>query len=701
MGCLQQQRWLLAWVHSIPHWPLQRVRSSLYALRDNYPTTSLIRETHQMSPKLTIGMATYDDYDGCYFTLQALRMYHVLTDVELLVVDNQPGSAGSETLRNQMAYFMQRYTAGVRYVAAPEVVGTSAPRNLVFEEARGEFVVCMDSHEFLAPGAVLALLNWWDNNRDCRDLIHGPMMMDDLFQVMTHFHDVWRDAMWGTWGCAWEWRDCPLRTTFQVPNFTVLDEGGRAAFYTLTLNPQKLDLNVDVPYSGHEGPLEALGARRLGYRAEDDFQIPGQGLGLFSCRKDAWLGFNPLFRGFGGEEMYIHHKYRRAGHVTRCLGFLKWMHRFGRPKGSTYPLNSFDRVRNYVIGHQELELPLDRVYEHFVHGGRFTQPEWDHLIANPKNPNPPNKESLPKQVLTLDLLYHGTKNSQGSYFKEHMDTIKELASQSETVEEVSRFHDTAIALVAGQPKRMRSHFFGSNRATPAYETLMGLKGNTDWVIVHQEEYFRQFEIEDCDLLLYKTDHCEHNLYKNLSHWAPQVKRWIILHDTVRNSERLDDGSAGYAPAMRSFVRDNPEWFVYRHLKENVGLTVLGRLASDRPTEEIKGVWYPGEGPGTELTNILKVLEIVPNAYCDCAQHANDMDVWGVDGCKERRTQIIAFLKAGFERWGWKEKLAAAATAVTSGLAFKVSWLDPFGDLVDEGIRRAEEKESQKKKEPTI
>src|SRR5262245_29501083 len=26
--------------------------------------------------KLTVGMATYDDYDGVYFTLQAIRLYH-------------------------------------------------------------------------------------------------------------------------------------------------------------------------------------------------------------------------------------------------------------------------------------------------------------------------------------------------------------------------------------------------------------------------------------------------------------------------------------------------------------------------------------------------------------------------------------------------------------------------------------------------
>ena len=37
---------------------------------------------------LTIGMATYDDFDGVYFTIQALRLYQDLTNSEILVVDN-------------------------------------------------------------------------------------------------------------------------------------------------------------------------------------------------------------------------------------------------------------------------------------------------------------------------------------------------------------------------------------------------------------------------------------------------------------------------------------------------------------------------------------------------------------------------------------------------------------------------------------
>ena len=37
---------------------------------------------------LTIGVPTYDDFDGLFFTLQALRAYQDLDDTEVLVVDN-------------------------------------------------------------------------------------------------------------------------------------------------------------------------------------------------------------------------------------------------------------------------------------------------------------------------------------------------------------------------------------------------------------------------------------------------------------------------------------------------------------------------------------------------------------------------------------------------------------------------------------
>src|SRR5690606_30355244 len=124
----------------------------------------------------------------------------------------------------------------------------------------------------------------------------------------------------------------------------------------------------DVPYAGHERALREAGWRPLGLDDGDEFEIPGLGCGLIACRKTAWPGFNPDFRGFGGEEMYLHEKFRQRGDRCLCLGFLKWVHKFARPGGVKYPLSRWSKVRNYVLGHQELGLPLDRVYEHFVAG---------------------------------------------------------------------------------------------------------------------------------------------------------------------------------------------------------------------------------------------------------------------------------------------------------------------------------------------
>src|SRR3954466_14497827 len=94
---------------------------------------------------LTIGMPAYNDFDGVYFTIQALRLYQDLADTELLVVDNY----GCEHTR--------RFVDGVRqarYILATEAVGTAAAKNWVFAEARGDAVLCCDSHVLSAPGTV-------------------------------------------------------------------------------------------------------------------------------------------------------------------------------------------------------------------------------------------------------------------------------------------------------------------------------------------------------------------------------------------------------------------------------------------------------------------------------------------------------------------------------------------------------------------
>ncbi|MEO7522289.1 MAG: glycosyltransferase family A protein [Gemmatimonas sp.] len=240
---------------------------------------------------LTVGMATYNDFDGVYFTLQSLRMYHDMRDVELLVIDNY----GCEHTRS----LVEGWSAG-RYLRRTDVQGTAAPRDLVFREAAGRMVLCCDSHVLFPPGVLSRLQEFSAANPDCDDLLQGPMLYDDLQAISTHLDPVWRDEFWGTWAT----------------------------------DPRGLDPNGEP------------------------FEIPMQGLGVFACRKSAWLGFNPRFRGFGGEEGYIHEKFRQAGRRTLCLPWLRWMHRFGRPAGVPYTLTVDDKFRNYMIGHVELGLEL-------------------------------------------------------------------------------------------------------------------------------------------------------------------------------------------------------------------------------------------------------------------------------------------------------------------------------------------------------
>jgi hypothetical protein len=288
--------------------PPRRPRSEQRPSETGAPVTSVKAAIPSATPrkeprKITIGMATYDDYDGVYFTLQALRLYHpeIVDETEFLVVDNHPDGPAAPSLKS-----LENAIPNYRYVPKGEKSGTAA-RDWVFEEASSQLVLCIDCHVFVVPGAVKQLIDYFDAHPDTGDLLQGPLLYDDLCSISSHFKPQWRDGMYGTW----------------------------------EKNPAADDPNA-AP-----------------------FEIPMQGLGLFACRRAAWPGFNPGFRGFGGEEGYIHEKFRRAGGRTLCLPFLRWMHRFARPLGPPYVNRWEDRVRNYLIGFRELGLDTAPVTEHF------------------------------------------------------------------------------------------------------------------------------------------------------------------------------------------------------------------------------------------------------------------------------------------------------------------------------------------------
>jgi len=228
-----------------------------------------------------------------FFTLQALHLYQDLTDVEILVVDN----GGNPNIEEWMGSWRRG-----KYVLYTDIHGTSQPRNEVFKQASGRFVVCIDPHVMLATDAVKKTVEWLKKN-DTDDLFQGPLLYDSCDCVSTHWENVWRADMWGIWSDAIE--------TWKLP--------------------------------------------------PEPFEIYMQGLGLFGAKKETWLEFNPMFRGFGGEEGYIHEKYRRAGRTTLCLPWLQWFHYFGGGSGTMV----VDRIRNYLIGFNELGLNDAPIYKMF------------------------------------------------------------------------------------------------------------------------------------------------------------------------------------------------------------------------------------------------------------------------------------------------------------------------------------------------
>lgn len=252
-----------------------------------------------MEKKITIGMASYNNPEQVWWTIQSLRMYHDLTDCEIIVIDN----AGNESLKNWCEAWGGEL---VRYISFTEKRGTAIAKEQVFVNARGEFVVCIDSHVMLSPGAIDRLKMWIGNNKGSKDLYHAPLVYDGLDCYVDHMDEVWRGGMLGIWG----------------------------------------DAVKELP--------------------SDPYEIPMHGMGFFGCFKDAWLHFNHEFIGFGGEEGYIHRKYKLAGHKIMCLPFVSWLHRFhDQISGTTYPNVMEERIRNYVIGWSELGIDIKEIQDNF------------------------------------------------------------------------------------------------------------------------------------------------------------------------------------------------------------------------------------------------------------------------------------------------------------------------------------------------
>lgn len=637
-----------------------------------------------MALKFTVGMPVYDDFVGVWLTAQALRLYFSQWVGEILVIDNNPSDEEGSHGRTTREFCNS--APGMRYIPFPSPKGPALAKQQVFEHARHEHVICMDSHIMLVPGALAALAAYYEKNPGSRDLLHGPLMHDNFISLATHFDDVWpiddveqTDAagvktvtkrpsqMWGRWA-----RDLKAFPLMQWEQSTEVIE---------RVHPETQQI-YHVPRYQPEMPRPVV----------PWFEIPAQGMGFFACRKDAFVGFNPKFIGFGGEEWYAHEKTRKSGNKVICVSGALWSHRFARPDGAKYPALLWHKYRNYELGLAELGIDPARCREHFI-GYGLVPNEWTeaalrgdveapatvvvspHVIPDgtvvvtgaraavvePETPCVPkstcweNKEKAKAPLAegdTLEVEFARVCAEPGD-INEHLPTIRGLVETvgpaCRVVELGSRNGVTTTALMAGGPASLLCHDVSPGAGARKLQK-------------YQQKFFpaMRYEVragdtekaaaEECDVLVVDSDpHSDAHVTAELERHAPLCTRFIVFHDTTIYGESYGN-VPGIMPAIRKWLLSHPEWTMIRRDKHNNGLTVISR--DDRDKQIPPATWRQvlnfgravikhaadGGAPTSEpeFNRRIELCLVCPKRYADlcgeCGCPIMEKASWRSEGC---------------------------------------------------------------------
>lgn len=652
--------------------------------------------------KYTVAMATHLDFHGVFFTVQALRLYQDMADTEIIILDNDPKGAHSADLigfvRNANGLVVDPNAKGadiaeykkqmngqgeIYYYEAQGQTGTSVTRHKLFELASGELVVVMDCHVLLKKDAMKRLKAFWEKADDKmkKNIFTGPLLMDDGTNVCTHFHCEWRSEMWGTWATAWKKDGKYFKAKMNA-------EGNKLQLHDI-MDETKIVFEVNHGWPGHEAALKHLGFVQAGLDPEEPiFEIPAQGLGLFLAAKAHWLGFNPHHKHFGGEECYIHEKYRQAGRKALCLPFMQWNHRFGRPEGPRYPITREGKMRNYVLEFLELGRDLEEIRKHFIDEVKLPPSSWENLIADPINFDPftgmapntapqvmkPESKSNFGMPLPLDMSSLMSMATEIAVvprdLNEHFATFMQYGLKSNSVLEIAKRRESTMFWAAALSKRKCT---GSctKQACDCETRLVSFQTEQDSLISMISEvvdrgdgYLREFvntpwtigqdlpEVEGEFSTLYIDEkHTYARLSVQLAKYAPQVNKYIFVRGSSQGNAGVtsEDGTQpGLLHAVKQFLKDNPDWYIAYHSEQQYGMTVLSKVADERPEEPIRP-WPLSDdkgqacGVGTEISKILEMMGIKSTPTCSCNAMKAKYNQIGPDACEEQIEDILNYM----------------------------------------------------------
>jgi hypothetical protein len=261
--------------------------------------------------KLSVCIATCDDFHRLQFTIQALKMYHPICaskECEFIIFDNS--ISGTHCLETKK--FIEGPIQGKYFAFQSPQSSWNKYRMIPF--ADGEIILGLDSHVLIQEGGIQKLIDYFDKNPESKNLVQGQLLYDPLTSGPTKLDSRWGSGMRGVWADS-----KPLLT-------------------------------------------------------EGEFPIENMGMGLWAIRKKAWKGISPYFRSFGSEEYTIHRYVKHWGGQAILLGGLGWWHSFQRVSPPSFKISNEDRMFNYFLGALDVYKTEDHpffqeVREHFLKQG--------------------------------------------------------------------------------------------------------------------------------------------------------------------------------------------------------------------------------------------------------------------------------------------------------------------------------------------
>jgi hypothetical protein len=186
-----------------------------------------------------------------------------------------------------------------------------------------------------------------------------------------------------------------------------------------------------------------------------------------------------------------------------------------------------------------------------------------------------------------------------SDINEHLPVLRQLASECSSVVELGlRGMTSSWGILKGlseSPHHTRS-YVGVDIHYPPEDTL--LLAN-DLCQQHQISFNflqandLQLDIEPVDMLFIDTLHIYCQLTSELEKFSPNIRKYIVMHDTSYPWGEMDDTSyhgnyseyplchnhhrRGLWPAIIDFLRRHPEWKLKERRTNNHGLTTLVRV----------------------------------------------------------------------------------------------------------------------------